>query len=155
MANDGFTSFIDMLKGGLSDAGDYIDKNRDQVAIMLDMLGSNLQTREQGNAFAGIGQALGQSSIAGKAEDQRKKESSGFLKQLMSMISGPKTKGVTSIAGDDNGGLTLKMTSSTINDETTTPSDNRILGAPAAQKSLANTGGGIMEELMRSLSGGV
>ncbi len=59
--------------------------NSDLLSIVLDAVGSRLNPT---GAFAGIGQALGQSGIAAKAEKERRTTSKSKFAELIKVLSG-------------------------------------------------------------------
>jgi hypothetical protein len=59
--------------------------NPEGFAIIADMLGKNL---DPNNAFAGIGTAFGQSSLANKAAQKQNEERTAMFKGLMTALSG-------------------------------------------------------------------
>lgn len=76
--------------------------------IVLDMVGRNLAPN---NAFAGVGTALGQSSIASKKAAELKQEDQDFWKQIIGSLSGKEYPGPTSLnvtAGQNGLEYTLK-----------------------------------------------
>jgi len=63
-----------------SGAGDYINSNPEQFAIMADMIGKNMAPE---NAFAGVGTAFGQSSLMNKAIGEQRGVNEALIKAIM------------------------------------------------------------------------
>lgn len=65
--------------------GDWLSDNPEQFAITADMIGKGF---DKNNAFAGIGTALGQSSIADKASKEQQVKQEQFQQALIKALGG-------------------------------------------------------------------
>lgn len=70
----------------LSGFTNFIEKKPEQFSIMADMVGSNMAPK---NAFAGIGQLFGQSSLTNKAAQQQQVERQQMLQALNHALTNP------------------------------------------------------------------
>jgi hypothetical protein len=96
--------------GGVWDTLSKTLQDRPELfAIALDMLGSGIRGREQGNPFAGIGSALGQSGLAAKAEKSRRKESSELMRMIIGALTAPDKPGLTAIEMGSDGQVKTKF----------------------------------------------
>ena len=94
--------------GALSGAGREMTARPEKTAIALDMLGRGFDPK---NPFAGIGTALGKSSLAGKAEAAGQEKSMTMFNRMLKALTGSKEKGLSSATfslGDD-GKLDYKL----------------------------------------------
>jgi hypothetical protein len=81
-------------------AGNWMQQNPEQFAIMADMIGKNLAPN---NAFAGVGGMMGQSSLANHAAAAQQKERQEMLKMLMPLLGGESGGATQQEALDPNG----------------------------------------------------
>ena len=82
--------------GFLGGLGDFISNKPEQFAIMADLLGQGF---DPNNAFAGIGTAMGKSSLANKALGEEKKERQDWLSMVADIVSGKQPLSATGIEG--------------------------------------------------------
>ena len=80
-----FEGLGEMLANGGAKIGNFVTQKPEQFAIFADMLGKNL---DPNNAFAGIGTAWGQSSLADKAAEQQQSERKQMTALLANALSG-------------------------------------------------------------------
>ena len=102
---DGQQGYWSEMMGALSGAGQSMKAHPERTAIALDMLGRGFAPD---NPFAGIGTALGKSSLAAKAETAGQKESAGMFQQLLSALTPGDKPGPTSFTatlGKDGKGI--------------------------------------------------
>ena len=103
--------------GILGSLGQFIKDKPEQTAMGLDAIGRNL---DPNNAFAGIGGAWGQSSLANKARQEEVQQQQDWKKLVASILSGetkttpagvPGITGFSSKPGKDGGmnELTFKV----------------------------------------------
>ena len=83
----------DALGGAASSTGAYTRANPDKTAIALDMLGKGFDPE---NPFAGVGTALGKSSLAAKAETAGAARSKDMFQQLLAALTPGDKPGPTS-----------------------------------------------------------
>jgi len=125
--------------GFLAGLGDIISQNPEKFAIMADMFGKGLAPD---NPMAGIGTAMGQSSLANKALAEDKDRQSEIIKAIMG-ITAPGKPGATSVtvkAGKEGKGKIMTTTSDVLDDEDlggpvteATPGAVQTQQAPAGQ----------------------
>lgn len=121
------------VSGRMDDLSADFDENPEKYAIMLDMLGKNL---DPNNPFAGIGQAMGTSSLADKAMKEEKKDRLQWAKMISDIVSG---KTPTTTPGQPGvSGVTIKPSkegdANEINFSVTEPTEKGKLKAAQEQK---------------------
>lgn len=80
-----FSNLGQMLSGAGSKFTDFIANNPEQFAIMADAVGQNMAP---GNAFAGVGSAMGKSSLANKAMQHQQQQQQDWRQLISGMLSG-------------------------------------------------------------------
>ena len=95
--------------GALSGAGREMTARPEKTAIALDMLGRGFDPK---NPFAGIGTALGKSSLAGKAEAAGQEKSMAMFNRMLEALTAKDKQGPTSMLASlspDGKGIDYKI----------------------------------------------
>lgn len=91
--NEG-TGFWGSIFDNLGESWESMKAHPDRTSIALDTLGSNIAPD---NPFAGIGTAMGKSSLAAKAETEGQKDSQNMFQQLLKAMTPGDKPGPTSL----------------------------------------------------------
>ena len=94
-----------MFSKALSGVGNMFQQKPEVMAMTLDQVGSRLAP---GNAFSGVGTALGKSSLANKAEQERTGQQQSIMK-LLGALTGKGQAGGDKVTFtvDDNGNFVV------------------------------------------------
>ena len=91
---EGQQSFWSGAMDALGGAGATFNKRPEMYAIILDMLGKGFDPK---NPFAGIGTAMGKSSLAAKAQTAEQKQTMGMFDQMLKALTAKDKPGPTSM----------------------------------------------------------